>query len=73
MLAAVRADQGDTYCRYVILTGHHGDGAVKTQGCYIPLALNTFKYHNLILLCFRRAEAHGADAGIKKKMFLLNN
>ena len=44
-------------CRYVVLTGHHGDGAVKTQGCYIPLALNTFKYHNLILLCFRRAEA----------------
>ncbi|EBN1960432.1 hypothetical protein BER19_29050 [Escherichia coli] len=73
MLAAVRTDQGDAYRRDVVLTGHHGDGAVKTQGCYIPLALNTFKYHNLIPLCFRRAEAHGADAGIKKKMFLLNN
>ncbi|EFI3891233.1 hypothetical protein HH653_003686 [Escherichia coli] len=73
MLAAVRADQGDAYRRDVVFTGHHGDGAVKTQGCYISLALNTFKYHNLILLCFRRAEAHGADAGIKKKMFLLNN
>ncbi|EAA1964061.1 hypothetical protein DM235_15725 [Escherichia coli] len=72
MLAAVRADQGDAYRRDVVFTGHHGDGAVKTQGCNISFALNTFKYHDEFS-CFRRAEARGADAGIKKKMFLLNN